>query len=101
MGHRLTNRLQHGRGAHLDGTPAEPVDDEAKELATKQLAKLAARNAAKQTAAAKAKPKPKPVSVPETPAQLRSGVCRLVASAGVATQAKSRLRGSCGRGSCI
>jgi sRNA-binding protein len=44
----------------LDGAPAEPVDAEAKELATKQLARLAARKAAKQTAAAKAKPKPKP-----------------------------------------
>ena len=67
--------LAHDRRITLDG-PAEPVDAEAKELATKQLAKLAARHAAKQAAAAKVKPKPKtkPVSAPETPAQLRDRV---------------------------
>jgi len=66
--------LAHDQRITLDGEPAEPVDAEAKELATKQLAKLAARHAAKQIAAAKVKPKPKPVSAPETPAQLRDRV---------------------------
>ncbi len=40
----------------LDGTPAEPVDADAKELATKQLAALAARRAAKVKPAKPAKP---------------------------------------------
>jgi sRNA-binding protein len=94
--------LSHDQRITLDGAPAEPVDAEAKELATKQLAKLAARSAAKQTAAAKAKPKTKPVfGTRDAGAIARSGACGLVASAGVATQAQSRLRGSCGRGSCI
>jgi sRNA-binding protein len=64
--------LAHDQRISLDGTPAEPVDAEAKELATKQLAKLAARNAAKQTAAARAKPKPAPL--PKAPAPLRDRV---------------------------
>ena len=62
------------RGAFLLLTPAEPVDAEAKELAAKQLSKLAARNAAKQAVAAKAKPKTKTKPAPETPAQLRARV---------------------------
>src|SRR5262249_3646056 len=66
--------LAHDQRVTLDGAPAEPVDAEAKELATKQLARLAARKAAKQTAIAKAKPKTKPVSVPKTPTQLRDRV---------------------------
>jgi sRNA-binding protein len=66
--------LAHDQRITLDGAPAEPVDAEAKALATKQLAKLAARNAAKQAVAAKAKPKRKLVSAPETPAQLRARV---------------------------
>jgi sRNA-binding protein len=37
--------LAHDQRISIDGTPAEPVDADAKELATKQLAKLAARNA--------------------------------------------------------
>ena len=64
--------LAHDQRISLDGTPAEPVDAEAKELATKQLAKLAARNAAKQTAAARAKPKPAPLA--KAPAPLRDRV---------------------------
>jgi len=64
--------LSHDQRITLDGAPAEPVDAEAKALATKQLAKLAARNAAKQAAAAKVKPKTKPA--PETPTQLRARV---------------------------
>jgi sRNA-binding protein len=63
----------------LDGTPAEPVDAEAKELAAKQLAKLEARNAAKK-AAAPAKMKPTPAAPPpETPTlrdQVRAGLLR-------------------------
>jgi hypothetical protein len=35
-------------GIGLDGTPAEPVEAQAKELATKRLAQLAARKAAKK-----------------------------------------------------
>ena len=63
----------------LDGSPAETVDAEAKDLATKQLAQLAARKAAKKAAeaAAPAVVTPKPASAPppalppETPKQLR------------------------------
>ena len=66
--------LAHDQRVTLDGAPAEPVDAEAKELATKQLAKLAARKAAKQAAAAKAKPKPKPAPATEKSTQLRDRV---------------------------
>ena len=52
--------LAHDQRITLDGTPVEAVDEGAKDLATKQLARLAARNAPKQTAPAKAKPKPAP-----------------------------------------
>src|SRR5271170_2896602 len=47
----------------LDGSPAEMVDAEAKELATRQMAQLEARKAAKKAAetAAAAVAKPKPV----------------------------------------
>jgi sRNA-binding protein len=41
----------------LDGSPAETVDAEAKDLATKQLAQLAARKAAKKAAEAAAPPR--------------------------------------------
>jgi sRNA-binding protein len=63
----------------LDGMPAEPVDAEAKEKATKHLAKLAARKAKKAEAAKPAKP-PKPAKVtrpappPEPPKPLRDQV---------------------------
>ena len=66
--------LAHDQRITLNGAPAEPVDAEAKELATKQLAKLAARKAAKQAAAAKAKPKPKPAPATEKSTQLRDRV---------------------------
>ena len=66
--------LSHDQRITLDGAPAEPVDAEAKELATKQLAKLAARKAAKQTAAAKAEPKPKPAPTTEKSTLLRDRV---------------------------
>ena len=66
--------LAHDQRITLDGAPAEPVDAEAKELATKQLARLAARKAAKQTATAKAKLKPKPAPTTEKSTQLRDRV---------------------------
>ena len=60
----------------LDGTPAEPVDAEAKDLAAKQLAKLEARNAAKQAAvSSKAKPAP-PTETPALRDQVRAGLLR-------------------------
>jgi hypothetical protein len=49
----------------LDGSPAEPVDAEAKELATKQLAKLAAKKAASAVT------KPKPPTKPPSPSRDR------------------------------
>jgi hypothetical protein len=54
--------LSHGQRIGLDGSPAEMVDAEAKELATKQLAQLEARKVAKKAGetarAAVVKPKP-------------------------------------------
>ena len=47
--------LTHDQRITLDGAPAEPVDAEAKDLATKQLAKLKVRKAPKK-AATEAKP---------------------------------------------
>jgi sRNA-binding protein len=58
----------------LDGSPAEVVDAEAKDLATKQLAQLAARKAAKKAGEAVVKPKPAPAPPTETPEQLRDRV---------------------------
>ena len=62
----------------LDGSPAETVEAEAKDLAAKQLAKLAERKAAKKAAEAAApavvKPKPAPAALTETPEQLRARV---------------------------
>jgi sRNA-binding protein len=55
----------------LDGASAEVVDAEAKDLAGKQLAKLAAPKAAKKAAKP---PAPAPTSLPETPEQLRTRV---------------------------
>jgi sRNA-binding protein len=69
--------LSYDQRIALDGTPAEPVDAEAKELAAKQLAKIEARHAAKEAAApAKVKPKAAPAPAPstETPEQLRARV---------------------------
>jgi sRNA-binding protein len=74
--------LPYTLGVPLDGTPAEPVDAEAKDLAAKQLAKLAARKAKKAAEAAGpavVKPKgrdhaPAPVPPTETPEQLRARV---------------------------
>jgi sRNA-binding protein len=72
--------LSYDQRIALDGTPAEPVDAVAKELATKQLAKLEARHATKQAAAAakaKAKPEPAaPVQAPTLRDQVRAGLLR-------------------------
>jgi sRNA-binding protein len=56
----------------LDGTPAEPVDAEARDMATKQLARLAARKA--QKAVETAKPASPPPPPPEPPKLLRDQV---------------------------
>jgi sRNA-binding protein len=62
----------------LDGSPAETVDAEAKELATKQLARLSAREtvkkAAKAATPAVVKPKPDPLPPTSKPKQLRGRV---------------------------
>jgi len=62
--------LSHDQRIALDGAPAETVDAEAKDLATKQLVRLAARKAAKKAAeaAAPAVVKPKPAPGPPTEA---------------------------------
>jgi sRNA-binding protein len=59
--------LLHNERITLDGTPAEPVDAEAKDLATKRLAQIAERKAAKTA-------KPKPVAPPKAPASSRDRV---------------------------
>jgi sRNA-binding protein len=64
--------LSHDQRIALDGAPPETVDAGAKDLATKQLARLAARSAAKQTAPAKAKPKPAPPTVRTKPLRRRT-----------------------------
>jgi ProP effector len=65
--------LGHDQRIALDGAPAETVDAEAKDLATKQLARLAAWNAAKKAAApSMAKPKPPTDRVRATPLRRRT-----------------------------
>jgi sRNA-binding protein len=70
--------LSHDKRIALDGSLAETVDANAKELATKQLARLAAREAAKKAAKpmppAMVKPKSTPARPTETPEQLRNRV---------------------------
>jgi sRNA-binding protein len=70
--------LGHDQRIALDGAPAETVDAEAKDLATKQLAQLAARKAAKKAAEAAApavvKPKPAPAPPTKPPEPLRDRV---------------------------
>ena len=70
--------LSHEQRIGLDGSPAEMVDVEAKELATKQMAQLEARKAAKRATetarAAVVKPKPAQTRPTETPEQLRDRV---------------------------
>jgi sRNA-binding protein len=63
----------------LDGTPAEPVDAGAKDLATKQLATLAARKAKKVEPAKPAKAKvsrPAPPPEPSKRDHVRAGLLR-------------------------
>jgi sRNA-binding protein len=69
--------LSYDQRIGLDGSPAEMIDAEAKELATKQMAQLEARKAAKkaaETARTVVKPKPAPTRPAETPEQLRNRV---------------------------
>jgi sRNA-binding protein len=72
--------LCHDQRIALNGAPAETVDAEAKDLAAKQLARLAARKAKKAAEAAApavVKPKPAPgppTETPPTPEQLRARV---------------------------
>jgi sRNA-binding protein len=70
--------LSYDQRIALDGAPAEVVDAEAKDLAAKQLGKLAARKTAKTVAKpvalAAVKPAPAPAPPPETPEQLRARV---------------------------
>ena len=69
--------LRHDQRIDLDGALAEPVEAQAKELATKRLAQLAERKAAKKAAKAPTVVTPEPpptppAETPATPAQLRS-----------------------------
>jgi sRNA-binding protein len=69
--------LCHDQRIALDGSPAEMVDAEAKDLATKQLAQLATRKSAKKAAEAAAPVVVKPTeppTPPKTPEQLRDRV---------------------------
>jgi sRNA-binding protein len=70
--------LSHEQRIGLDGSPAEMVDAEAKELATKQMAQLEVRKVAKKAAetarAAVVKPKPAQTRPTKTPEQLRDRV---------------------------
>jgi sRNA-binding protein len=71
--------LCHDQRIALDGSPAETVDAEAKDLAAKQLARLAARKAKKAAEAAapavvRPKHAPAPAPLTKTPEQLRDGV---------------------------
>jgi sRNA-binding protein len=65
--------LAHDQRIALDGAPAETIDAEAKDLAAKQLARLAAREAAKKASTA-VKPKHAPAPPTKTPEQLRDRV---------------------------
>jgi sRNA-binding protein len=65
--------LSHDHRIALDGTPAEAVDAEAKELAKTQLAKLEARKAAKAKTPKPANVPP-PTPSPEPPTPLRDRV---------------------------
>jgi sRNA-binding protein len=73
--------LCHDHRVALDGSAAETIDAEAKDLATRQLARLAARETSKnaRTAAAPAEGKPKPpASLTKTTGQLRARVRALL-----------------------
>jgi hypothetical protein len=69
--------LCHDQRIALDGAPAETVDAEAKDLATKQLAQLAARKTAKKAAeaAAPAVVKPKHAPAPAPPITILKSYC--------------------------
>jgi sRNA-binding protein len=63
--------LAYDQRVALDGSPAEPVHAEARDLATKRLAQIEARKAVKKAA----KPKwPPPAPPPEPPMPLRDRV---------------------------
>jgi sRNA-binding protein len=69
--------LRYDKRVSLDGSPAETIDAEAKELATKQLARLAARETAKKSLKAAVPAmaaSPTTETPPETPDQLRGRV---------------------------
>jgi sRNA-binding protein len=73
--------LCHDHCVGLDGSAAEAINAEAKDLATRQLARLAAceiaTKATKVAEPAEGKPKPAPVP-PETPGRLRARVRALL-----------------------
>src|SRR6516164_8483910 len=62
--------LLHDQRTALDGTPAEPVDAKAKDLAAQRLAQIAAKAAKKAAVMAK----PKPAAPLAAPAPLRDQV---------------------------
>lgn len=66
--------LSHGQRIALDGSPAETVEAEAKDLATKRLAELAAHKSATVQAPSVVTPTPTPAPRAETPEQLRARV---------------------------
>jgi sRNA-binding protein len=70
--------LCYDKRVSLDGSPAETIDAEAKELATEQLARLAARETAKKATKVASptvvKPKSDPLPPTVTPDQLRRRV---------------------------
>jgi sRNA-binding protein len=75
--------IRYDQRITLDGAPAEPVEAQAKDMASKRLAQLAARKAAKKAAKAAAAPtlvapEPPPTppaeTPPATPTQLRNRV---------------------------
>jgi sRNA-binding protein len=63
--------LAHDQRIGLDGSPAELVDAEAKDLAAKQIAQLEARNAAKKATETARAAKPSQTRPTGTPEQLR------------------------------
>lgn len=73
--------LGHDRRIALDGSPAEMVEPEAKDLATRRLARLAARKAATATE----KPNPAPAPPTQTPPKM------------AAEQLRARVRASLSR----
>jgi len=74
--------LCHDHRVALDGSAAETIDADAKDLATKQLARLAARETAKKATKAAGpadvKPTPAPAPLTETPGRLRARVRALL-----------------------